>query len=71
MKLYVTILSAMLLVVSAAHVVQAAPESRRDTSSLPITIKSNDLAADNKGKTAVFSGKVVASRGTSPSSATG
>lgn len=39
---------------SAAH---------KDRSSLPITIKSNELAADNKGKTAVFTGKVVAKQG--------
>ena len=49
--------------VLAAYAVQAAPDLRRDNSSLPITIKSNDLAADNKGKTAVFSGKVVAKQG--------
>ena len=49
--------------VFAAYAVQAAPDLRRDNSSLPITIKSNDLAADNKGKTAVFSGKVVAKQG--------
>jgi len=51
------------MLVCAAHAVHAAPESRRDTSNLPITIKSNDLAADNKGKTAVFTGKVVAKQG--------
>lgn len=37
--------------------------SRKGTSSLPITIKSNELSADNKGKTAVFTGKVVAKQG--------
>lgn len=35
----------------------------RDRSKLPITIKSNELTADNKGKTAIFSGKVVAKQG--------
>jgi len=35
----------------------------RDRSNLPITIKSNELTADNKGKTAVFTGKVVAKQG--------
>jgi lipopolysaccharide export system protein LptA len=35
----------------------------RDRSRLPITIKSNELTADNKGKTALFSGKVVAKQG--------
>ena len=49
-----------------AFVALAAPadkSSRRDRSSLPITIKSNELTADNKGKTAVFTGKVVAKQG--------
>lgn len=36
---------------------------RKDRSSLPITIKANQLAADNKGRTAVFTGKVVAKQG--------
>lgn len=36
---------------------------RRDRSNLPITIKSNELSADNKGKTAIFIGKVVAKQG--------
>jgi len=36
---------------------------RRDRSNLPITIRSNELAADNKGKTAIFTGKVVAKQG--------
>ncbi len=36
---------------------------RGDRSALPITIKSNELSADNKGKIAVFSGKVVARQG--------
>ena len=35
----------------------------RDRSILPITIKSNELSADNKGKTAIFTGKVVAKQG--------
>jgi lipopolysaccharide export system protein LptA len=45
----------------------AAPDTqpilRKDRSSLPITIKSDRLTADNKGKTAVFTGKVVAKQG--------
>jgi lipopolysaccharide export system protein LptA len=63
MKRSVTIFSVLFFWVFAAYTVQAAPDLRRDNSSLPITIKSNDLAADNKGKTAVFSGKVVAKQG--------
>jgi lipopolysaccharide export system protein LptA len=35
----------------------------KDRSNLPITIKSNEMAADNKGKTAIFTGKVVAKQG--------
>ena len=36
---------------------------RKDRSNLPITIKSNELTADNKGNSAIFSGKVVAKQG--------
>lgn len=35
----------------------------KDRSNLPITIKSNELTADNSGMTATFSGKVVAKQG--------
>ena len=35
----------------------------KDRSNLPISIKSNEMAADNKGKTAIFTGKVVAKQG--------
>ncbi|NTV49672.1 MAG: lipopolysaccharide transport periplasmic protein LptA [Geobacteraceae bacterium] len=47
----------------SASVVQAATPSHKDRSGLPITVKSNDMTADNKGKTAIFSGKVVAKQG--------
>lgn len=45
--------------------VSAAPSavSPKDRSALPITVKSNEMNADNKGKTAVFFGKVVAKQG--------
>ncbi len=46
-----------------ASVAHAAAPVHADRSSLPITVKSNDMTADNKGKTAVFSGKVVAKQG--------
>ncbi len=46
-----------------AAVAVAAPSAHKDRSTLPITVKSNELSADNKGKTAVFSGKVVARQG--------
>lgn len=49
-----------LLPALAAFAVTAAHEDR---SNLPITIKSNEMTADNKGKTAIFSGKVVAKQG--------
>ena len=48
---------------SATMTIHAAQASHRDRSSLPINIKSNQLSADNKNKTAVFSGKVVAKQG--------
>jgi len=41
----------------------AATPVRKDRSNLPITVKSNEMTADNKGKTAIFSGKVVAKQG--------
>ena len=41
----------------------AALPVRKDRSKLPITVKSNEMTADNKGKTAIFSGKVVAKQG--------
>lgn len=43
--------------------VLAESQQHTDRSSLPITVKSNEMTADNKGKTAVFSGKVVAKQG--------
>ncbi len=46
-----------------ASVVTAATPAYKDRSSQPITIKSNEMSADNKGKTAIFSGKVVAKQG--------
>ena len=46
-----------------ASAVPAAIAAHKDRSSLPITIKSNEMTADNKGKTAIFSGKVVAKQG--------
>lgn len=37
--------------------------TRKERSNLPIIIKSNDLSADNKGRTAIFTGKVVSKQG--------
>ena len=41
----------------------SASAAHRGASGLPITIKSNELSADNKGKVATFTGKVVAKQG--------
>jgi lipopolysaccharide export system protein LptA len=37
--------------------------ARKERSNLPISVKSNEMTADNKGKMATFSGKVVAKQG--------
>jgi lipopolysaccharide export system protein LptA len=64
MKRSVFVMSVLILWGFAASVVHAAaPEPHKGTSNLPITVKSNNLTADNKGKTAVFTGKVVAKQG--------
>lgn len=52
-----------LILLSQVLTVSAAAPNHKDRSGLPITIKSNVLTADNKGKTAVFTGKVVAKQG--------
>jgi len=52
-----------LFLASPALAAPSAASVKKDRSGLPITIKSNELSADNKGKTAVFSGKVVARQG--------
>lgn len=54
---------AFLLLASQALAAPAAKSDHKDRSGLPITIKSNELTADNKGKTAIFTGKVVAKQG--------
>jgi lipopolysaccharide export system protein LptA len=46
-----------------ASAAEAKTNIRKDRSNLPITIKSDHLSADNRGKTAVFTGKVVAKQG--------
>lgn len=66
MKYIVLILFTLFTGLIIAAQVSAAPAAKptsRDRSSLPITIKSNELSADNKGKIAVFSGKVIAKQG--------
>ena len=51
------------ILATGASTPSSSTASRKDRSSLPITVKSNEMKADNKGKTAVFSGKVVAKQG--------
>ena len=58
--IFITFLMTAVVAISAAF---AAPAARKTNSDLPITIKSNELSADNKGKTAIFTGKVVAKQG--------
>lgn len=60
---YARIVLGIMCVLITALTVYAAPAARKATSGQPITIKSNELSADNKGKVAVFSGKVVAKQG--------
>lgn len=47
----------------SAVAIHAATPVHKDRSTLPITVKSNEMTADNKGKSAIFSGKVVAKQG--------
>ena len=54
---------ACLFLTSQALSAPTGKSNHSDRSGLPITIKSNELAADNKGKTAIFTGKVVAKQG--------
>lgn len=66
MRYIVLILFALFTGLIIAAQVSASPllrKSEQDRSSLPITIKSNELQADNKGKIAIFSGKVIAKQG--------
>jgi lipopolysaccharide export system protein LptA len=52
-----------LVIVSRSLAAPTDKPVRKDRSTLPITIKSNEMTADNRGKMAVFSGKVVAKQG--------
>ena len=55
----------MLFVVWLPITVSATPPAaaQKDRSTLPITVKSNEMNADNVGRTAVFTGKVVSKQG--------
>jgi lipopolysaccharide export system protein LptA len=65
MKFHVPVFIAACLLCQSQNVALTAgvPVQHKDRSSLPITIKSNEMTADNKGKTAIFTGKVVAKQG--------
>lgn len=64
MRTLLKTIAVCLLSVSIAMAAEPVSQSiRKDRSNLPITVKSNQLAADNKGKIAVFTGKVVAKHG--------
>jgi len=68
MKLF-KVITSIVVVLSCCLAATLAPAAssgnatRKERSSLPITVKSNQLSADNMGKTAVFTGKVVARQG--------
>jgi lipopolysaccharide export system protein LptA len=61
------LLTPLLVLFFSGSLVLATPAAKglaqKDRSNLPITIKSTQLSADNKGKTAIFTGKVVAKQG--------
>jgi lipopolysaccharide export system protein LptA len=59
---FYVVLVGLLCLFPASAVVAEVPV-HKDRSQLPITVKSNEMTADNKGKMAVFSGKVVAKQG--------
>ena len=59
LNLFVCVVASLLFSSSAS----AAGAPKKKGSSLPITINSNNLNADNKGRTAIFTGKVVAKQG--------
>ena len=58
-----SLLTVRTLVVLALLLSVAFAADRKDRSNLPITIKSNEMAANNKGSKAIFTGKVVAKQG--------
>jgi lipopolysaccharide export system protein LptA len=58
-----SLLTVRTLVALALLLSVAFAAGHKDRSNLPINIKSNEMAADNKGKTAIFTGKVVAKQG--------
>lgn len=63
MSLFLQLIILVSVVSFSASAAHSESPVRKDRSSLPITIKSNELSTDNKGKTALFFGKVVAKQG--------
>ena len=63
MKLHLLSIALICVCCLSPAAVQAVTPVHKDRSTLPITVKSNEMTADNKGKTAIFSGKVVAKQG--------
>jgi lipopolysaccharide export system protein LptA len=63
MKQLLLIMAVLMAMQIAPLSALAAPASHKGASDLPINIKSNELTADNKGKIAMFTGKVVAKQG--------
>lgn len=52
-------LAAVFVLVSLTSAIAEPQSARKDRSSMPITVKADHLQADNKGKTAIFTGRVV------------
>lgn len=63
MRYFICLLTVFPLFLAVAIAAPPDKVGRKMRSDLPITIKSNELRADNKGKTAIFSGKVIAKQG--------
>jgi lipopolysaccharide export system protein LptA len=63
MKIILTISLLISLAAFPAVAASVGSAGGKDRSGLPISIKSNQMSADNMGKTAVFTGKVVARQG--------
>ncbi len=64
MKLHLLCISILCFCcLSPASLVSAAQTTHKDRSNLPITVKSDEMTVDNKGKMATFSGRVVAKQG--------
>ena len=63
MKIINAVIMMICLLASQALAASPAKPASKSRSNLPITIKFNELSTDNKGKTAIFKGKVVAKQG--------